>query len=94
MKKFKSYREQSKINWGLELPEGEQIPTDKIQLGAILRIADATEAMAANHLKLQQDYDYMKRDRDRYKKLCQDQKNSLAGYKGQITRLKNLNNKK
>lgn len=48
---FRSYREQSRIDWGLAEP-GAPMTVERIQLGAVLRIADATEKMAQRHTEL------------------------------------------
>jgi hypothetical protein len=55
-KKF--YEEESRKHWYLETDAS--LPQDKVQLGAILRIADAAEAMAKN-------YNDLVKERDNYK---------------------------
>lgn len=55
-KKF--YKQESRGDWYLETDTS--LPQDKIQLGAILRIADAAEAMAKN-------YNELIKERDNYK---------------------------
>jgi len=85
---FKPYRQESKTTWGVYLDEKTPIFQEQIQLGAILRIADATEKIAGN-------YDALIRDRDFYKGLYNDQRNEIhlllhriAGLKGYIKRMK------
>lgn len=56
--KFKSYREESKSSWGRET---DGLNNEEIKLGAILRIADATEKMAVNFVPLQMEHDRWKR---------------------------------
>lgn len=87
-KVFKSYREESKGNWGTTVEYGVNITTEQLQTGAILRIADATEKVASN-------YDAMREDRDRYKRWYEDQKDRNAklwrsnnSLRGAITRFK------
>lgn len=58
--KFKSFREESKTNWGVTIEEREPLTDDQLRTGAMLRMADATEKIAA-------DYDAMRRDRDNYR---------------------------
>ena len=82
----KTHRELSRKNW---IPnENDKNTAKSIKLGAILRIADATEQMAKNHLKLQRDYDYMKGSRDRYRDNYEHECKRSAAFKGHITRLK------
>jgi len=85
---FKPYRQESKTNWGVYLDEKTPICREQIQLGAILRIADATEKMAEN-------YGVLIRERDRLKKDIQYQDDKIkifhhriAGLKGYIKRMK------
>jgi hypothetical protein len=83
---FKSYKEGSRTDWGRETEGGLTI--EQINCGAILRIADATEKMATNHVRLQNDYDSMKRDRDYYMDRAHKAERSITAMKGVITKLK------
>lgn len=67
-KTFKTYRDESKVNWGYYKEEGgpTSISDDKIMLGCVLRIADATEAMARNYTDLLRQIDFYKQ---RYEEL-------------------------
>jgi len=83
---FKSYREQSKRNWGSD--HEDPLTVEQVNCGALLRIADATEKMA-------QSYQQLISERDSYKKGYEDRlarieklKKSNAALRGQITRLK------
>ena len=85
---FKNFKDESRINWGRELCDKQQLPNNEIQLGAIMRIADAVEVMAKNHQQLID-------ERDRYKKWYEDggQRREklyrqISGLRGYITRLK------
>ena len=80
----KTFRELSKTKWTTETTDREAI-----QLGCMLRIADATEAMSKSHIELQRDYNYMKDDRDYYRSQYHLSEKRVAAYKGHITRLKN-----
>jgi len=82
----RGYRDSSRDDWGRD--SSETIDREQIKLGAILRIADATEAMAREHTALIRDLDY-------YKKLSADQLNEIerlrhsrAAYKAHLTRMK------
>jgi hypothetical protein len=86
---FKPYREASKTNWGAELKEGEKLDRSQIQLGAVLRIADAVEKMAEN-------YDALLSENGVLRQRCNEQlvcikyhQNQIRGLKGRITKLKN-----
>lgn len=84
-----NYKEESRKDWSRISPDGVKMSEDGIQLGAILRIADATEAMAKNHTELLAENARLKNSnqwlREENKKLI----NSITGYKGAITKLKN-----
>jgi hypothetical protein len=88
MSKRVSYREESRKDWGATLADDERLDTEQIQLGALLRIADAVEPMAKHHVALQRDLDY-------YKRLASERaitigylSKSRAAIKGHLTRLK------
>ena len=66
----------------------ESLSVEEIQLGAVLRIADATEVMAKSHAKLQSDLAFYKR---RVGSLVEDldrAHRSNAALRGYIKRLK------
>lgn len=81
----KYFKQESKKDWYTSV----SITNDDLQTGALMRIADATELMASNYLKLQNDYKYMKEDRDRYRDWYHKEQKKSAALKGHITRLKN-----
>lgn len=84
-----SYRKLSRIDW--HQPAGETTSTtEQIQLGALLRIADATELMAKR-------YQELINERDRYKEWYDTEATHrhqldrrLAAAKGRITKLKKM----
>lgn len=91
---FRNYREASKANWGKDdpytkNPEDIGLNLDQINTGAFLRIADATEAMAVNHIKLQALYDDMKESRDRWMDLVEKRDKQINSLKRLVSRLKN-----
>lgn len=61
----------------------------EIQLGAILRIADAAEAMSKNYNDLQQKYNTLKDSYDFRGRMIDELKNQLSVIKGVNTKLKN-----
>jgi phage shock protein A len=71
-----------------EFGHNEPITRDELKVGCLQRIADATEAMAKNHVALQNDCDRYKRwfteENERRLKL----ERSNAALRGQITKLK------
>jgi hypothetical protein len=83
---FKDYKKESRSDWGSD--QETALCRDQIQLGAILRIADATEKMANSYQQLIDNRDLYKRwyeeERERTKKLYK----RLTATKAWITRLK------
>lgn len=84
----KNWKEQSRIDWGQDLGEHEFPGREAIQLGAILRIADAMEAMAKSHTGLVE-------EKERYRKWYIDEREQkhrqyrmVSRLHGVITRLK------
>ena len=84
MNESKSFREASRINW----TSGAYSQPDNIKLGCLLRIADATEKMAENHIQLSA-------NRDLYKKWYEEEKiqvshlqSVISGLRGTITKMK------
>lgn len=82
-----AFREDSRINWGSDRG-GRTL--DQINCGALLRIADATEKVAARHTELIQERDYWEQrylavDAERNKLF-----RSNAALRGYIKRLKGI----
>ena len=83
---FKSYREESKGNWGIY--QEETLNLDQINTGAILRIADATEKMASNYVKMENELSYYKKQSlQRYDEI-EKLRRSNAALRGVIKRMK------
>lgn len=61
---------------------------ESIQVSCLMRIADASEAMAKNHIKLQNDYNYMKESRDSYRDQVAKLEFKIRTLKGNNTKLK------
>lgn len=85
MEKRKFYKEESKKQWNTSDRPFDQ---DDIKLGAILRIADAVELMAKNHLNLQSNLTYQTSRANGLDSDLKIMKRSYAALKGQITKLK------
>jgi hypothetical protein len=83
---FKSYREGSKTNWGTTTDSSLSI--DQIQLGAVLRIADAVEKMALRYNDLLTDRDWSKRRNQEKEEENARLRRSQAALRGYIKRLK------
>ena len=66
----------------------EPITRDELKVGCLQRIADATEAMAKNHVQLQRDHDLYKRWYKEEQERCRKLERSNAALRGQITKLK------
>ena len=82
---FRAYKDESRKNWG----RSDRGPTDdELKLGALLRIADATEVMAREYQRLINDRDMYKRWFDN----AEDERDRLgrsnSALRGQITRLR------
>lgn len=87
-KEWKSCKKESKTDWG-QIVEGE-IGRDQIQLGAILRIADATEKMASSYDDLRKERDYLNDRIEIFKKNIHFDEKRIAGLKGYIGRLRKI----
>ena len=82
----KSYREESRKNYGQS--GGGNLTLEQITCGALLRMADATETMAKNHIKMQSDLDYYKRLSENRADRVASLERSNAALRGTITKLK------
>lgn len=82
---FKSYKQESKTNWGCE---GRKPNRDDLQFGAILRIADAVETMARPFVSLLEEVEYQKKRRASLEEGNARLYRRMAALRGHITRLK------
>jgi hypothetical protein len=71
-----------------EFGHNEPITRDELKVGCFQRIADATEAMAKNHVQLQRDHDLYKRWYEEGRERADKLERSNAALRGQITKLK------
>ena len=86
--KHVSYREESKKDYGQRMEENGNLCMDQLRTGALLRIADATEKMASNYKKLQDDLEWYKK---RYRDASADNNhlwNVIRGLRGAVKRAK------
>jgi len=84
----KNYRDESKKNWAKNYNADEAPSHGDLQLGAILRIADATEAIAKNYNQLLSENEYLKKRKKYLEEQNEKLHRSISAYKGQITKLK------
>lgn len=75
-------------NWKMEIKE-KKVPVDLIQLGTLLRIADAVEDFSRIQLEIQQKLNYLTLENNKLKTETYSLRKRLASSKGRITRLQN-----
>jgi hypothetical protein len=85
---FRSYRKESKTDWGTTIPESDNLNLDQIQTGAILRIADAAEAMSYNFVQMQNDLEMYKRWYTECRQSKERMARRISALQGVITRMK------
>lgn len=85
-------RDASKTNWASEANNVGYPGDENIKLGCLMRIADATELMAKNFLRMQSDLDYLSK-RTREQNATIERLNRVnASLRGHLTRAKKLKN--
>lgn len=79
-------REKSKLNYN---DNNNVASLEELTVGSFQRIADATEKMASNYIKMENDLKWYKdkyqQQKDEIEHLCK----RISGFKGYIKRLKN-----
>lgn len=89
MKVYKDFREQSRKQWGTTIEETDTLNCEQLQVGALLRIADAVEKLAAPYDTLRQDRDFQE-ERAKYAfrqaEKAQRSNNALRGYLKRLKR--------
>lgn len=93
-KKDHFWKEKSKSNWYSTLEDGQQLNNEKLQLGCLMRIADATELMAKNHNDLYLEAQKYKAIAMQNAQRAERLENMLRTWKGVATRYKNQLEKK
>ena len=76
-------KDYSRTNYTVEVPSW-----DTVKIGALQRIADATEAMAKNYLQLQSDLAWKTQQYERAVKRAEKAENSNRSLRGVITKLR------
>ena len=87
--KWTSYKEGSKQNYGTK---EDNLNAEQIQLGCMMRIADASELMAKNYLRLETDLQWYKKLFNEHLTEIKRLRKQIAAYKGEITKLKKKSN--
>jgi hypothetical protein len=82
----RSLRKESRTDYTID---SEKTTLEQLNTGAILRIADATEAMAKNHVQLQSERDRLQRWYNEENQKAKKLERSNAALRGQITKLRN-----
>lgn len=82
------YKQASRSDWYRDTAGTENLRNDEVQLGAILRIADATEAMARRYTDLIDSRDYLKREVNRLNARLETERRRVAALRGVIRRRK------
>lgn len=81
--KWKNYKEQSKLEWGKEVPDDKSVITlEELKLGCLMRISDSLEKMEQPYTELLQNienYEQLELENKRLKK-------TIAGLKGYINK--------
>lgn len=88
---FKSYRKESREDYGLKGPEVTEdtaLTGDQLRTGCLMRIADATEAMARNHDSIIGERDMYKRWYEEARRDVEHLQKSASALRGIITKIK------
>lgn len=83
-------REATKVNWHLNQETGNYPGDTNIQLGCLMRIADATEKMALNYVQMERELEWYSKKYEQQRIELDLMARKIAGLKGQITRMKKL----
>lgn len=86
--RFIRHRDNSRVGWGREVEGTNNPDRQDIQLGCLLRIADATEAMAKRHTELIRDRDYLAQRNREHLATIETLSRQRAALRGTITRMK------
>ena len=88
---FKSYPQQSRIDWGREMADSEKSERSDLQFGAMLRIADACELMAKDRQRMEHEIQELRANRDYWHKEAERLLLQRSALRGVVTRLKRKN---
>lgn len=92
MNKKYNYKEESRKDWTVEKGTLDGVSKEDLTLGAILRIADATELMAKNFLQLQKENNHLRESNNWLMHYYEKEKKKASTYKGLYHKEKNKNN--
>lgn len=83
---FKNFRDESRVNYGLT--SDRNLTQKDLQLGCLLRIADASEVMAKNHNRLIDEARHQTNRADRLQRELDTERRRSAALRGHIKRMK------
>ncbi|WP_421977114.1 hypothetical protein [Roseivirga seohaensis] len=83
-----NYRKESRKQYLTAEPQNG-LTMEQLNMGALLRIADATEAMAKRHTDLIDENERLKESVNYWREKAQEAERSIPALKGHITRLRN-----
>jgi len=86
MGEWKSYADESRLDWGTE--QDGNLNRDQINTGCLIRIAYAMEAMAQRHIELLQENERLSEQVMRFIHRYEKAERSRAALQGWVTRLK------
>lgn len=87
MSNFKSYKEESKKNYGKK--DAENLNLEQLNTGCLMRIADSLEKIEKPYLEMIIDLKYYEKECNRQDELINNLLLSNRALKGVITRMKN-----
>ncbi len=89
MKVFKSYKAESKSDWGVFTQDPNLVlDNSQITVGCLLRIADAVEKVAIRHTDLMDARDRYERESKTYRERVTVRDRTISALKGVITKMK------
>lgn len=85
---FKNYRDESRRNYGRELPDRDGVSLEQLNAGSLQRIADAAETMAKGYARLEQDAAAWRARAQAAESMVALERRRITALKGHITRLR------
>lgn len=85
---FKSFRKESRSEYGREMQENEHFSLEQLNTGAFLRIADAVEKMSVNHDQLMRTAEYYQAQYKFSRQEISSLNRQISALKGVITKMK------
>lgn len=84
----RNFRDESRKDYGAECGNDAGVSIERLNAGSLMRIADATEKMAGNYTRLQNERDIYERWYREGLKTQQRLANQIRALRGAITRMK------